>query len=683
VRVTLDGRPVSGARVRQRSRGFLEDVITDSQGACRLLLRRDRQVDVLVEAQGAKTFAARLCNPDESLVFGVEGLMSHLDVIVGEPPDEDVPVESWEEEGLNFDALEIDEASASQVLRLALVTHFDLAGRVVDSKGAPVPNARVWSHDEETRTNAQGAFSLKLPLPVTDSGLGEPTVFAQARGVGYASIEAEAAEVPGRLSFAPLELQLVSGRVFKGRVVDDRGVGVQAWVVVRQGLFAERFWRMRSAADGSFRLEGLGGSPRSWLQVNVSCKAPGHETWEESLSLAPGAKAPTVVLRRMASFQGRVVDGAGKPVRAARLRYLPSSGLLARRYGVSQSGLDADVLFEVPAAVTACDPNGRFALDLPRGSGWLVVRAPGFGEALVEVAPPAKEVTIRLSPGLELAGTIHTPEGEPLDYRLLLLAPAGRSPAKDWDEDVRLVPTGKTHTLELAKVPTAISAAMAHKGEFKFKDVPAGRFDCYVYGVYHGAWQPILVAEGLVAGKRDLTLSFTPAPSVKVGVLVRGPGGKVPQDIRVRCFDAKGEVVASGSADAEGRVTVSTWDFGPLELEVRAHGCLPRVVPVEVRPGGPHQVGEVALVSGGAKLVVSLQGAESYLHCVVSAKDPVTHKPVAAVSALSGDARLLFLSPGAIEVEVACYGVDRKPLKVVTRSLTLSGEMSLSIDLAR
>ncbi len=271
-----------------------------------------------------------------------------------------------------FEGLVLDDDEVRE-LDVVLESQDRFFGRVVDSRGEPVPAARVFfeqgSERHVVQANEMGVFWWDEP------------------GDGVWTVRASSPRFDGseRQRVRPGEevvLELGAGGYVRGRVVDSRGRGVSAQVRVGsaqmdrgEGVRPQQFAPGRSDEDGRFRLGPLP-SGRYRLVVEAEGWAP---LQSDSVRVRGGAETREMrfVLEAGESLEGVVVDGeTGEPVVGATVRYL------------------------VPNAQSSAttDGEGRFVLgQLPSGRQSVQV---GHGEYVTEhftVTLPTRAVTFALT----------------------------------------------------------------------------------------------------------------------------------------------------------------------------------------------------------------------------------------------------------------------------------------------
>lgn len=286
-----------------------------------------------------------------------------------------------------------------------------LAGRVVDPDGAALagvevrvgpPQSMQWMPtrtEADTTTDADGRFLLpdRKPGEIVD-------VHLQGAGHAFALLPRvmlgeESADL--RVVLEPV------GRV-SGRVVDEDGRGIpgatlNGW---RQGRDSRHFFstrQVRGEADGSFAFaEAFPG------EITLRAEAPGHQTAERTLTLAPGRTLDGVdiVLLRGAVVVGRVWNTDGEPAVEAivGVRHRTVQGTSWNGHGRT-------------------DGEGRYRLDgVPLGRVEIVARD-RHREVLelLDVEPGENALDLRFAGGVEVSGWVRDADGEPVAGALVTL----------------------------------------------------------------------------------------------------------------------------------------------------------------------------------------------------------------------------------------------------------------------
>ena len=197
-------------------------------------------------------------------------------------------------------------------LRIVVARQVAIHGRVLDD-GQPVIGVNVAVRGDSTggvintMSDANGYFAFdNLPegsfqLWAWQGALAAPAARVLRRGAG---------------PFGNIDLVLEPAAVVVGRVIDrDHSVGVAGQVELRpvvDGTEVSRY--ARSGEDGVFRVEGV---PHGrWIAL---AESPGYVS-VGGVEFDAGRGVPEVEVAVGAVLEGRVVDGAGKPVAGAQVR---------------------------------------------------------------------------------------------------------------------------------------------------------------------------------------------------------------------------------------------------------------------------------------------------------------------------------------------------------------------------
>ncbi len=160
----------------------------------------------------------------------------------------------------------------------------------------------------ETKSDLKGAFRF-LALPE-----GRYQVFGWRGGLAARAVRVSRV---GAGPFGPVELRLEAATIVIGRVIDrDEGSGIVAAVELRATADDHPPRYARSDSDGVFRIEGVPSG--RWI---ADAFAPGYIS-PNGVELEAGRGIPELALARGATVEGRVVDGAGKPIAGATVRAL-------------------------------------------------------------------------------------------------------------------------------------------------------------------------------------------------------------------------------------------------------------------------------------------------------------------------------------------------------------------------
>ena len=267
----------------------------------------------------------------------------------------------------------------------------DLAGRVVDEAGEPVPGAHVDLHwqaflPEEpdrpvgepilrsTRADREGRFELR--------GLPEGTARVSAAAPSFVPRDGVEVDLPRPASAGELRLVLERGALLQGRVTTAAGEPVAAVRVGVSGAAAA------TNDDGLYWLEGAELGKQEVIFLHRS-----HGRVAKPFEIQPGVNVLDLTFEPGVEVAGRVVDDTGKPVPGARVELTP------------------EYRFDPKQVHDVTGEDGRFRLSpVAAGRYRLKAGAEGFAETerpgtlVVEEAVSNLEVT--LDRGAMLSGNI-------------------------------------------------------------------------------------------------------------------------------------------------------------------------------------------------------------------------------------------------------------------------------------
>lgn len=273
---------------------------------------------------------------------------------------------------------------------------------------APIVGAELssWSFLHQTvRTDTTGHFVLHGLKDIASAQI-------QARAEGYGLSEMRVPAKEGDTVHADFEL--LPARSARGRVITREGAPVAGAYVAalasgfdREQKISRGDWRpSRSAEDGTFELRNLRpDQPHALFLRKEGCATTILEFGEGEKSGATQIALGDVVLPRMSTLSGRIVDAEGRGIAAAGIE-------------VHQPRRDASIQTEgFTMQSAASDDEGRFRLlDLPSGELSLTVTKTGLpsienlGVELAE-GEARRDFTIRMGGGLSLHGLVLDPEG--------------------------------------------------------------------------------------------------------------------------------------------------------------------------------------------------------------------------------------------------------------------------------
>ncbi|HEX5759169.1 MAG TPA: carboxypeptidase-like regulatory domain-containing protein, partial [Thermoanaerobaculia bacterium] len=474
---------------------------------------------------------------------------------------------------------ELDVRPGDNRLDLRLAGGSEVAGRVVDADGTPVPGAAVellpagreWTRLQAT-TGADGAFRFE--------GIEPGEYRARASKGGYATVDSE----PLRIASAPvggLELRLAAGGAIVGRVL---GLEPEALAHVEVGAFRREAMERRSTRvdfEGRFRLAAV--APGEW---RVSAEVPGTGRRAEGrVTLPPGASEVTLDLDFTSGFtlSGRVVRGDAPA---------PGAVVTAEGSDVADGGeaqTDRDGLFRI----TGLDAG---SYEVAAQAGTAVVHQKLTLEA-------DREVVLELA-GAAVAGrVVDAADRAPLAGVAVRLESADEEPRSLWWLNRTAVTTDG-------------------EGRFRLAEVAAGRWRLrFESDGYAAAAREVTMREGVDVEEVEVALEGTSGLVVEVV----GAAGGAPSGVRLAVVDGAGKAILAGwfETGLEGRVRLKTVPAGSFEVLALAEGlavgraaavvpgapvrlALPPAAAVELRvpalAGNPALVKVVARGADGAPL---------------------------------------------------------------------------------
>ncbi len=468
---------------------------------------------------------------------------------------------------------------------------------------------------DRAATDPQGRFRLRRLEPRQEYEL-------RARSDGYFPASAEVAAFDPPAEARAVRLDLVAIRSLAGQVVDEAGralaeVELEVRGAMRGGRTPPLFEAPRrevEASGAASRTDARGrflvASPPA-AAVDTLFRKPGFAPFSARGVRIPPGSGPfdfgKVVLRPGAGLRGRVVDGAGKPVRGAEVFLLEEEPRTPQT-----AALDGR-----PSVITSA--GGEFALsDLPVAAPvHLLARAPGYAAALARgVRPPLdRPLVIPLEKGTSLRGRVVDEARAPI---------AGATVEAVWQP-------------VLASDPERLPVGMP--ASFHATTGPAGRFE--ISGLPEGLVSLGAQARGYVAREgRKLEL---PRPDdapeleivLEIGATLAGriatTRGEPVGEARVRVGDAgglsdpEGQYLVEGAAPGRQRVWVFHRDYRRFET-THVLGPDDNLLDVELEAGvevSGRVLDEQAQPVAGAR--VALRARDRREHSALSASDGAFH----------------------------------------------------------
>lgn len=337
----------------------------------------------------------------------------------------------------------------------------------------------------------------------------------------------------------------------------------ELYKVMRDQPF-EKVGEARSAADGTFRIEGVASG-----KLELRIRAQGHVRSKKRAD----AGRTGVVVRMEPGFavSGAVTSAAG-----------PVAG--------------AEVLGGFDRVVAG--PDGKFSLDaLPKDDAFLVAEATGHVTRIVMVDPPADGaavVDIEMVPAGSIAGTVRLAGDAPAEGATVKVVKA-----------VNLMQLGmmggnkaKAMEMVLAPRPQAVADAAGH---YVLEGIAAGKVNvsASLAGWLDGKAGPVEVAQARRTDGVDIELAKA---SALVG-RITGPGGAPVAGAKVKVEKPKksggggmeamlgsifGGGFLTGETDGEGRYRVEGLPGGKRKVRVESDSHLTLKGTVELPDGADH-----------------------------------------------------------------------------------------------
>lgn len=269
-----------------------------------------------------------------------------------------------------------------------LALNFEATGWVRDEKGMGIAGATVRRSWQETLSNADGSFHLRLPS-------GRDRTYLEAIAEGYAQSRVIVHPKAGA-RMDDIQFALRPELVVEGRVLDEYGNAVENATVTSFHRFGDG---VLTGPDGNFRLDKLDPGRPTHM---VNARKPGYVL--SLVDIQPGGRLlveQDFELARGVRVVGQVLDESRDPVPSAEL-YIGFSPFAFDR-------LDA-----------VSDDEGRFEFpSVGRGPQTLVAQAPGLASLTTELQVPEEGallsgVVLEMTSGRTIAGHVVNEDGEPV-----------------------------------------------------------------------------------------------------------------------------------------------------------------------------------------------------------------------------------------------------------------------------
>jgi hypothetical protein len=311
---------------------------------------------------------------------------------------------------------------------LTLARGVDVGGIVVGESNKPVASAEVeaiWTGGEgqaqavRARSDRTGAFTLHGVDPLADLSL---TAWDGFAGTPAVTVRAEAAVTrPIVLTISPKNTTPIGGRVVDpaGKPIAGAAVRIRRQVRDKTGRVivvdpiagGDGSIAIRTGADGRFQTRRR--FP-AHVEFYAEASAPGRLS-----ARSPGITAtrepdqPTVVvLRRVRTIEGRVVDRQGRPIAGAVVRQSGDGPMPTETVSGKQGQFQLPGVLEGPALVFATKQGFRFGFrpvdDGPQPADVVLTRTGELPAVVYQSLPPALPV----EEGKALARRLILPSGE-------------------------------------------------------------------------------------------------------------------------------------------------------------------------------------------------------------------------------------------------------------------------------
>lgn len=523
---------------------------------------------------------------------GPEGMMARMIVRIGGQGEEGEPEHSTDREGIfeiadlaagKYD-LEVEasgfaraavpgvevaaEATETDLGTVVLAPGAKIEGRVVDPEGNALAAAEIRVGEDSGMPVPFLAFSLARDRPrARTGGSGEFTVGDLREGEKVHVLVTRAdfvdATVAGVVvpTVEPLEVTMKRASRVTGRVVDGGGRPLEeAQVQVRAEGQRMPGSRTKSRADGTFEVTGVAPG-----RVTLSAQASGYQEYSLSgLEIPDGGDLTgvTLTLAPGAVVEGTVFAPDGRPVIDARVRSVEPG---------------SSTMFSI-AGLSTTDGDGRYWLDgLPVGRRTVIAEHDVYQRVArdVEVAQGVNKLDLVFEGGVDVAGRVIGPQGEPVAEARVQLSGAGSF-------------------FFLGALPETVTGI---DGTFVLAGVQPGQY--HVHAAKEGlaaaqAPEPITVGQSPVAGI-EIRLS---AGATLSGEVV---GLTVDELAELSIYARKDRDFRAGEVDFESRYQVRNLGVGEWQVVAELSG------------GGRRTSGRVGVAEGDAEVHLDLEFGSGYV----------------------------------------------------------------------
>lgn len=546
-------------------------------------------------------------------------------------------------------------------LTLHAFTSRKIWGRVASERGRPASGAEVNVRGRTTWTNAEGYYSLELPLSVS---AWDVTVHAQdQRGrVGSTRIE-HRSKFSGPAVEAKSRADIVISRLLRvrGSVADEDGEPLVARVAI------EGCKPVMSGAKGEFEVKGVlpdpgGRLPRARRDVVVSREGYRPVILEDE-ELRSGSKLVCVMVKTR-PLRGQVLDATGKPVKGAWIG-------VSNRSDVQLLDTHCYSTGELLTSTTS-DAAGRFELEVAPRQRFLGVRTPGRSPQLWSIGSEVKEVELTLPRSATISGRVLDSLGAPSSGTSITATLPGQPLLRPHQVRPEVGARAGVHRILFsARVASCQAGA---EGEFRL-DLPPGQYDLHL-GTLSEEHLP--VARGVPAGGPPVTLVEVARSSGLAQIHLEVSLGRKKLEAELFLKKSDEESYGYPSYTSSGKAVLWVGE-GTHELWILAPGHLPHREVVSVRLNETVDLGVVALTRGGGRVEVRLPRREPFGALWVKFRDPAGG-PTREVYAGNSDLRVLVsgLSPGLLTLSATL--IDEDEVRAYEAKYPEVGPIELAIN---
>ena len=425
------------------------------------------------------------------------------------------------------DIRDVQLVGPETAIAVSLAPGGEVAGRVVDENGGPLPGAKLVVQVEHqamytldsTTANEKGEFRLQY-LP-----LGTPLRL----GISHAGFDrfdtklSVASQTPvdrGSLQLTPL----AHGGTIMGQVVDNAGKPIVGVTVENTGSSSVNQNTTRSDADGQFTIPRLYFHVANRVLLIVRAKGYAPRKIDLTDNDRNGAERFKIVLEQGHRIRGRVVNHADQPIAGCRVFF-------AEGNHANPIGGRIDV-----------DSEGRFDFDSLPPNCPFAFYAAGYSELDVPTLPLDQndEVIVRLEPiGLIRGQVVDAVTGKPVsEFNVRIAFPSQRQPGDK-----------KSFGITSTRMSPGEDFIVAN-GQFELKDLTNGSLWDLI--VRTKKYRPIRLTRVQAMPESDVeTIAVALQPIgagelINVGGKIMGPDGNPASGVQVRLIGLDKQANAPG-----------------------------------------------------------------------------------------------------------------------------------------